>query len=193
MVKYIKDETESGKILREVNKCIEGLGHICGGAIRSYIEGNLPRDIDVVLIDNKPETLNTLLHKIDTTFLMSRRSVYCKDSLTSSGIATEYNYKGTIVSIIHPRQFYGRDTFGRVGKIVDDIDIDICRLGMAWDNKIVTGHCESFEDIVKSINNREFSFVKIRPDEHARNIKRIAKYNSYGYTLKENNENSYNG
>lgn len=185
MVRYIKENTECGRILREVNSCIEGLGHICGGAVRSYIEGNIPKDIDVFLINDNPDTLNTLLHKIDATFLMSRRSLYCEGSLTSSGIATEYNYKGTIVSIIHPTQLYGRDTFGRIGKLVDDIDIDICRLGIAWDNKIVTGHCEDFDSIVTSIKNREFQFVKIRPDELDRNTKRIAKYESYGYKLKE--------
>lgn len=183
MIKYIKDDTRSGYILREVNKTIEGLGHICGGAIRSYIEGNIPKDIDVFLIDNKDDTLHKILYAIDNLQFSSRRSIYCKGTLTSSGIATEYDYKGTIISVIHPRQFYGRDTFGRIGKIVDDIDMDICRLGMAWDNKIVTAHCEDFDFIVKSIKDKKFRFIKIRPDEYERNLKRIAKYESYGYTL----------
>lgn len=183
MIKYIKDDTRSGQILREVNRVIEGKGHICGGAIRSYIEGNIPKDIDIFLIDDKPETLHDILYAIDNLQFCGRRSLYCKGTLTSSGIATEYSYKGTIISVIHPRQFYGRDTFGRVGKIVDDIDMDICRLGMAWDNKIITAHCEDFDSIVKSITNRQFKFIKIRPDEHERNLKRIAKYEGYGYTL----------
>lgn len=55
---------------------------------------------------------------------------------------------------------------------------------MAWDNKIITYNYEDFDSIVKSINNREFSFVKIRPDEVERNKVRIAKYESYGYTLR---------
>lgn len=183
MVKYIKDDTRSGQILREVNKVIEGRGHICGGAIRSYIEGSIPKDIDIFLIDDKPETLHEILYAIDNLQFSSRRSLFCKGTLTSSGIATEYAYKGTIISVIHPRQFYGRDTFGRIGKIVDDIDIDICRLGMTWDNKIITENYEDFEDIVKSINCRQFKFIKIRPNEYNRNLKRIAKYEGYGYTL----------
>lgn len=36
-------------LIVKVNKVLKGRATICGGALRSYLEGNSPRDIDIFI------------------------------------------------------------------------------------------------------------------------------------------------
>lgn len=169
----LNSRTECGKILSMANTIIKGHGHIIGGALRSYFEGNIPKDIDVFCS-------NMYNYDVLITKLIRLGYIYKNTNESGSYISKDFNFYGTTLSIIKPTIMYGRYTYGHIKALIDDIDMNVCRLGLDWSDWIVT--TDDMYNIVQSIENRKFHFVKIRQGEEARNIVRIKKYESYGYT-----------
>lgn len=65
----------------------------------------------------------------------------------------------------------------------DDIDFNVCRLGLAEDNSIYS--VEPLRDIICDIHHKRLKIVKQRPEEEAkRTLVRLEKYKDYGYRLK---------
>lgn len=166
--------TECGELLYKANDIIKGYGHIVGEALRSYFEGNIPKDIDVFCVNSCH--YEDLILKVITLGYRYTRGIRIIDNY----IAIDFEFHGSILSIIRPTMLYGRYTYGKLEYLIDDIDINICRLGLNWNDIIVT--TDFMVDITKAIDNRQFHFVKIREGELDRNIVRIKKYEGYGYT-----------
>lgn len=162
--------TECGKLLLQANRLINGRGHIVGGSLRSYFEGNIPKDIDVFC--SSIEMYDELILDLTSTYntIGTSRIGY---------ISLDFEFHGSILSIIKPTQLYGRYTYGNLQDLIEDIDINICRLGLNRHGYVVT--TDFIDDIIKSIKDRKFHFVKIRQGELERNIVRIKKYEGYGY------------
>lgn len=165
--------TECGKLLLQANRLINGRGHIVGGALRSYFEGNIPKDIDVFCssIEMYEDIIGDL---VDSGYVHNKQG-----NVLGNYIAVDFKFNGSILSIIKPTQLYGRRTFGNLQDLIEDIDINICRLGLNRHGHVVT--TDFLNDIIKSIKDRKFHFVKIRQGELERNIVRINKYEGYGY------------
>lgn len=171
-------EGEIGTLLRDINVVLKGRAFICGGAIRSLFEGKTPKDIDIFLKDEiyLEEVVKDLAHLV-----IEGRSII-KVLGTSSGWAFEMIYKGVVVSVIKPQYMNGRYTCGSLEDIIKGIDFNVCRLGIAENGNIVS--IEPLEEIIKAIEDKELIILNHRPEEKVRVLKRLAKYETYGYKLK---------
>ena len=172
-------EGEIGTLLRDINVVLKGRAFICGGAIRSLFEGKTPKDIDIFLKD--AVYLEEVLKDLSYLNVFKIR--------TSSGVAYEMLYKGVVLSVIKPQYINGRYTCGSLEDIIKGIDFNVCRLGIAENGNIVS--IEPLEEIIKAIEDKELIIVNHRPEEKNRVLRRVAKYKTYGYKLKEEHENNY--
>ena len=170
-------------IVTQVNNVLEGRAHICGGAILSCFQGSLPVDIDI-FIENEEDYLQVCADLYN--HLMNPKSIdewmcvveECKDE--GNYWAYEFQYEGVTISVITPQLMCGRQTWGTVEEIVDEIDISICRMGLRADNTIY--FADESSDTLGQIVNWFFKIVKQRPEEEAdRTAKRIEKYKAKGY------------
>lgn len=178
----IKEE-EIGTLLRDINIVLKGRAFICGGAIRSLFEGKTPKDVDIFLKDAMyvDDVVNEL------SYLTGDKGMFKASS--DSGYAYEMLYKGIVISVIKPQYMNGRYTCGSLEDIIGDIDFNVCRLGIAEDGTITS--LEPLEDIIKAIKDKELIILNHRPEERDRVLRRLAKYETYGYKLKEKYENNY--
>lgn len=172
-------EGEIYTLLRDINVVLKGRAFICGGAIRSLFEGKTPRDIDIFLKDEV-----YLEEVIKDLYYLNVFKIR-----TSSGVAYEMLYKGVVLSVIKPQYINGRYTCGSLEDIIKGIDFNVCRLGIAENGNIVS--IEPLEEIIKAIEDKELIILNHRPEEKNRVLRRVAKYKTYGYKLKEKHENNY--
>lgn len=177
--------TETVRILTEINEVLKGRAFIVGGALRSLIEGELPRDIDIFMATDNNEDYVSVCHDVYNAFAPKFLWSTTLDCNTDYH-AVEMNYMDTdiVISLIKPQEFHGRPSFGDLHSLVDDIDFNVCRLGLAPDGKSVYA-VEPIWEVLKDIVDRRLRIVKHRPEEADRVAKRIAKYESYGYKLME--------
>lgn len=180
----VLDET-----LLDINKIIKGKASICGGALRSYIEGNVPRDIDIFMYSDNIDVFERLCEELVDNLSDQVYDVEeIRTTLFSEGNYYAFEFKHawseTIITVITPQVLYGRECFGTMENIVNEIDINVCRLGLREDNTI---YCpEDLISVLNDISNKDMKLIHTRTEEEAnRTATRIAKYESYGYMLKE--------
>lgn len=170
-------------LIRDVNSVLKGRATICGGALRSYIEGKGPRDIDIFMRSDCQDEFKEVCTDLYEAFTERYPWYSYTPDFNTEYHAIEIMLRGTdvVISIIKPQEFYGRLSYGPMEKLVKEIDFNVCRLGLREDNTIYS--IEPLEDIIRDINNRTLRIVEERPQEVNRVKKRIAKYESYGYTF----------
>jgi len=173
------------KLLLDINKSIDGEGFICGGALRNYFEGTKPRDIDIFMKTDDENLFDKLCEKLFKEF--SIQDIDWKalqGNLNNLGNYYSYEFftkNNIIISIIKPQILYGRKCYGDITTLVDEIDFNVCRLGLNKDNTI---YCpEPIEETIQHIKNKSLKIMTKRPEERNRTIRRLEKYQTYGYKL----------
>ena len=172
-------------IVTKVNKVLAGRAHICGGAILSCFQGELPNDIDIFMKD--PEDYLQVCADLYNSFMKPNSvdewmSVIEQNHEEANYWAYEFAYEGTVISVIIPQEMFGRNTYGDIESIVNEIDISVCRMGLKSDDTIY--FADSPNDTIGQIVNWLFKVVMVRPEEEAeRTAKRVEKYKDKGYRL----------
>lgn len=191
----VKDE-----LLIEINELIQGKAVICGGALRSYLEDTTPRDIDIFMLTDDillyeelcEELYDELGKRVDDEWSRQYKEWFeIYDDLKMKGNYYAFEFKhfdlDIDITIITPSTIYGRNTYGALQQIVSEIDLNVCRLGLANDNTIFS--VEPLDDIIEDIKSKQLDFIHTRGEvESNRQLVRLAKYEKYGYKLKDKNE-----
>lgn len=166
-------------LMARINKVLDGRAFICGGALRSYIEGNEPRDIDVFLRENNSATPTAIFYDLLLAFPNSSfNDNQSNEELDyfSIDLIIE-NYK---VTIITPCISLGRQLYGTPEELCKGFDFNVVAMCLLPDNSILFGGDHGETETIWSIKNRMFARQKHCIDD-ARTAKRIEKYKSYGY------------
>ncbi len=147
---------------------------IAGGALRSLLEGNDPRDIDIFLTKKK--------NFQDVWDLLAAYTG--KEGKYGSGVV----HFGDMYTLVLPYKVGKRKLWGKPAKLVEAFDIDITQLWMSPEGTIASRY---LEDIEQSIMRREFKLTHFDNTKQKVAV-RVAKYVSYGYKL-VGIDTSYNG
>lgn len=178
------------RLLVIVNRILNGRAHICGGALRSVAEGNLPKDIDIFMLTDSIEEYTNVCRDIQLLLGLRRQNGVPIDDTEYFSCDFIYDYlyfteepvyQQVVISVIKPQVLYGRHCWGTLEELVDGIDLSVCRLGLRANGTI---YAPDIDTTKTHIENKVMSVVKQRGEEEsARTKKRLKKYEGYGYTL----------
>ncbi len=153
---------------------LDGKAVIAGGAIRSILENNEPRDVDI-FCQTKEDFQDVC--DIVADFTGTGRQDYTKHTGRRF-----YNYISYgKYTIIDPVEIAGRKLYGDPEELIADFDIDVTQLYMNGQGKI----CGDVGTILHKIQNKQFTFTHFK-DSKRRIASRAGKYASYGYELMNN-------
>ena len=176
------------ELLAIINSTLKGRATIGGGALRSYFEGDTPRDIDIFMLDDNEETfrevvddvLNELnLAKYYPNKLLSKNHYFTEDYCMACW--GEYIWAcDIIISFIVPKEYEGRVLYGTPEVLAKEYDLSPVRCCLLPDNTI--HFADGKEEYFKLFYAMD---MKVRGDVQSqkRTQKRIEKYQKYGYRL----------
>ncbi len=173
------------KLLLDINNILNGRAHICGGALRSYFEDREAKDIDIFMLTDSLSAYDDICEELLYKF-GNKSFTEVEDTLMEGRNYCSFDFKhyasNTTISIIKPQVLYGRECYGSIEKIVREIDINVCRIGLKRDNSL---YCpEGILNVITDINSRCMRIISQRGEEEAdRTFRRISKYKEYGYRL----------
>lgn len=176
------------ELLSIINSTLKGRATIGGGALRSYFEGNTPRDIDIFMLDDNEESfrevVDDVLHELNLAKyypnkLISKNHYFTEDySMTYWGGYIWAN--AIIISFIVPKEYEGRVLYGTPEVLASEYDLSPVRCCLLPDNNI--HFADGKEEYFKLFYAMD---MKVRGDVQSqkRTQKRIEKYQKYGYRL----------
>lgn len=176
------------ELLAIINSTLKGRATIGGGALRSYFEGNTPRDIDIFMLDDNEESfrevVDDVLHELNLAKyypnkLISKNHYFTEDySMTCWGGYIWAN--AIIISFIVPKEYEGRVLYGTPEVLASEYDLSPVRCCLLPDNTI--HFADGKEEYFKLFYAMD---MKVRGDVQSqkRTQKRIEKYKKYGYRL----------
>lgn len=179
MIKISEDH-----LYAKINKALDGRATIGGGALRSYFEGNTPRDIDIFMSSNDEtnfkEVVWDVLYELilsnkNPSHITSKNGYFTDDySIYTDGLTS------CIISFIVPQELTGRLLYGSYKELANEYDLSPVRCVLLSDNTIYFADGE--EEYFKLFNSKQ---MKVRGDVQSqdRTLKRIKKYEGYGYNL----------
>ncbi len=154
-------------------------GTIAGGALRSILEGNDPRDIDIFCTKKKHfkavcKIVGNFVH--NTNYGNGKSTDTTKKSANIGYISADFG----MFTVIKPQKLDGRKLYGEPYELTADFDIDVTQLWMSAEGEICSRG--NAPELLTKIKAREFSFTHYK-DSKARIASRAAKYAGYGYKL----------
>ena len=176
------------ELLAIINSTLKGRATIGGGALRSYFEGNTPRDIDIFMLDDNAESfrevVDVVLHELNLAKyypnkLILKNHYFTEDySMTCWGGYIWAN--AIIISFIVPKEYEGRVLYGTPEVLAKEYDLSPVRCCLLPDNTI--HFADGKEEYFKLFYSMD---MKVRGDVQSqeRTQKRIEKYQKYGYRL----------
>lgn len=176
------------ELLAIINSTLKGRATIGGGALRSYFEGNTPRDIDIFMLDDNAESfrevVDDVLHELNLAKyypnkLISKNHYFTEDySMTCWGGYIWAN--AIIISFIVPKEYEGIVLYGTPEVLASEYDLSPVRCCLLPDNTI--HFADGKEEYFKLFYAMD---MKVRGDVQSqkRTQDRIEKYQKYGYRL----------
>lgn len=177
------------ELLAIINSTLKGRATIGGGALRSYFEGDTPRDIDIFMLDDNEESfrevVDDVLHELNLAKYYPKKIVSKNDYFTEDyhcmACWGEYIWVcDIIVSFIVPKEYEGRVLYGTPEVLASEYDLSPVRCCLLPDNTI--HFADGKEEYFKLFYAMD---MKVRGDVQSqkRTQKRIEKYQKYGYRL----------
>ena len=169
------------ELLSIINSTLKGRATIGGGALRSYFEGNKPRDIDIFMLDDNKESFREVVD--DVLYELNLSKYYPLKTVSKNQYFTE-DYKlpcsNMTVSFIVPKEYEGRVLYGTPEVLAKEYDLSPVRCCLLPDNTI--HFADGKEEYFKLFYAMD---MKVRGDVQSqkRTQKRIEKYQKYGYRL----------
>jgi len=168
-----------------INKALDGRATIGGGALRSYFEGNIARDIDIFMKTNDADEASRVVMGVlsalnipeDTPPMFSKNGYFTRDYLVH---AHEPPFISTIVSFINPQELTGRLLYGTPEELANEYDLSPVRCSLLPDNSVYFADGE--EEYFRLFNSKQMK-VRGNVQNQERTQKRIEKYEGYGYNL----------
>lgn len=172
------------ELLSIINSTLKGRATIGGGALRSYFEGNIPRDIDIFMLDDNEETfrevVNDVLYELNLAkyYNVKVKSInnYFTEDYELISWALHYVAYGIIISFIVPKEYEGRVLYGTPEVLAKEYDLSPVRCCLLPNNTI--HFADGKEGYFKLFYAMD---MKVRGDVQSQ--KRIEKYQKYGYRL----------
>lgn len=180
------------ELLAIINSTLKGRATIGGGALRSYFEGDTPRDIDIFMLDDNEESFREVVD--DVLYELRLSKYYPQKKLSKNHYFTEdyevpsmLNFRtmevegiNTIISFIVPKEYEGRVLYGTPEVLASEYDLSPVRCCLLPDNTI--HFADGKEEYFKLFYAMD---MKVRGDVQSqkRTQKRIEKYQKYGYRL----------
>lgn len=177
------------ELLAIINSTLKGRATIGGGALRSYFEGNTPRDIDIFMLDDNEESFREVVD--DVLHELNLAKYYLNKLISKNHYFTEDYYCMTcwgeyiwacdiIISFIVPKEYEGRVLYGTPEVLAKEYDLSPVRCCLLPDNTI--HFADGKEEYFKLFYAKD---MKVRGDVQSqkRTQKRIEKYQKYGYRL----------
>lgn len=180
------------ELLAIINSTLKGRATIGGGALRSYFEGNTPRDIDIFMLDDNEDTfrevVDDVLHELKLSKYYSNKVIsknhYFTEDYSIAPIPdwdnARYWVLSGIISFIVPKEYEGRVLYGTPEVLASEYDLSPVRCCLLPDNTI--HFADGKEEYFKLFYAMD---MKVRGDVQSqkRTQDRIEKYQKYGYRL----------
>lgn len=170
------------KDLQEIQKVVGDRGCIVGGALRSIIEGNTPRDVDIMCATANIFTYYKIIEDLENHFSKKSTKKLEKDYMTENMVAHSLDVDGVEITVITPLTIEDRALYSTPEYVASSVDFDICAMAMNPDGSIYYHFGEKHTK--QAIKAREFKIIRpINSDyEETRCNNRIFKYEcNYGY------------
>lgn len=176
------------ELLAIINSTLKGRATIGGGALRSYFEGDTPRDIDIFMLDDNEESfrevVDDVLHELNLAKYYPQKELsknpYLTEDYVTLGEEEHFDMLGVVISFIVPKEYEGRVLYGTPEVLASEYDLSPVRCCLLPDNTI--HFADGKEEYFKLFYAMD---MKVRGDVQSqkRTQKRIEKYQKYGYRL----------
>ena len=176
------------ELLAIINSTLKGRATIGGGALRSYFEGDTPRDIDIFMLDDNEESfrevVDDVLHKLNLAKYYPQKKLsqnhYFTEDYSMSCLGEYIMACDIIISFIVPKEYEGRVLYGTPEVLASEYDLSPVRCCLLPDNTI--HFADGKEEYFKLFYAMD---MKVRGDVQSqkRTQNRIEKYQKYGYRL----------
>jgi len=169
-------------IYARINKVLKGRAHIGGGALRSFLEGKQPRDIDVFMIDDNMDKFDEVIR--DLLCILRRTLTNKLDGYTTVGMiitdGAEWFSSQYELTVVVPKEIGGRFLYGTPYELVKGFDFTCTAMVLLEDNSILFN---SYSNTMFDIEYKLLNIQKGIPVDK-RTLKRIETYAKYGYSYR---------